>query len=118
MADGVGSTAELEAGGAPANCDVMAEARSLGSNAVICAWIALIVGWASDAPVDAADPELNAIAGDAPTVDGSTGAPANCDVITEARPLGNKAVICAWIASMVGWASDGPGIDVVLVVIE
>ena len=128
----VGSVAWPVAAEAPANCDVMAEARSLGSKAVICCWIAEIVGWARDATVDplAPDPEpgrLNVIAGIAPIVEGCTGAlpvvvedpaPANCAVIAEARLLGSKAVICCWIAVIVGWANDDAGVDAALEAIE
>ena len=56
----------------------MAEARPLGSRAMICCWIAVIVDWAGEVDPDAlaADPEpgrLNAITGIAPTVAGSPG---------------------------------------------
>ena len=122
LAADAGSTAWPEA---PANCDVMAEARPLGSKAVICCWIAVIVDWAWDATMDtlALDPDpggLNAIAGIAPIVDGCTGAlpvvvedepPANCAVIADATLLGNNAVICCWIAVIVDWANDDAGVS-------
>ena len=125
LAADAGSTAWPAADEVPANCDVMAEARSLGSKAVICCWIAVIVAWACDATVDplAPDPEpgtLNAIAGIAPIVAGCTGAvpvivegapPANCAVIADATLLGSNAVICCWIAVIVGWANDDAGVD-------
>ena len=47
-AAGVGKAAWPVAGEAPASCDVMADARSPGSRAVTCCWIAAIVGWAND----------------------------------------------------------------------
>ena len=127
-AAGVGRAAWPAAGEAPANCDVMAEARSPGSRAVICCWIAAIAGWAREAPADAlpSDPEPdepNVIAGIAPTVEGCTdtlpaGAPANWDVMAEARLLGSNAVICCWMALIVGWANDDMGVDAALEAIE
>lgn len=111
-AAGVGRAAWPAAVEAPANCDVMAEARLPGSKAVICCSIAVIVGWARDAPTAAlaSDPKLdepNDMAGIAPIVEDCTGAlsagaPANWDVMADARLLGSIAVICCWIAAIVG----------------
>ena len=43
-----GALPAVAEGGPPANCAVIADATLPGSSAVICCWIALITGWASD----------------------------------------------------------------------
>jgi len=94
---------------APANCEVMEDARLLGNEALICCMMALIVGCANAAVValgtaGAALGALNVMTGAAAAACPGI-CPGNCDVMADATPLGNDATICWRIRSMVDWAA-------------
>ncbi len=91
---------------APVNCEAMAEARPLGRKDEISLRMVLIVGAASEGPIEAAVPDeltlgkLSVSAGGVPLLeavpalpveDCDVGEPTNCDVMADAKSPGRKA---------------------------